>query len=607
MGTRRKHLAAFGCAVAATASMTSTLAAAPAQAAATAIFSWQLAALHTDNTGAVAETNYDLTSESESPKSSVVLYACANGSPLTIRLYHWTFSNGDPAITTRTCVTTWSRPLSAAYTTTDVTLTVFPFSGRPRTATHTIRYRDRVIASLGDSAASGEGAPQNGSPALWTARYCGRSGWAAGAQAALQVQRSLPDTTVHFWHLACAGASITAADSSPWWTKSDNGPLYFGGLLDSFHGTYGDQKDPPPPLLPPQITRLRQLQQQTGLVADRLLLTVGANDTHWSTVTEDCVDPAHRLTPHQQQVCLAGYASRVDHSVGLLPAHFNALARALARDAEWHGRVVINEYFDPLDSLSPQVQVCGGEVFASQYLRNWAITHVENPLQEDVHNAAARYGWHLVDGIRQAFQGHGVCWIDVNRRWVNSFSDSLVAQRDLDGTWHADRTGQSQMAGIMLRTPGLADVGSPIGAPQPAPPDQPDRLPPNAGLFDGTALVSADGRFRVLLQADGNLVLYAPGTRPLWATGTADPTVWDVVMQRDGNLVAYDQVGRPVFATGTDGHPGAWAIVQNDGNFVVYDAANRPLWATNTVQVAVPRSSANHRTPPRRTSPPPDS
>uniref|UniRef100_UPI0039780779 hypothetical protein n=1 Tax=Salmonella sp. SAL4431 TaxID=3159886 RepID=UPI0039780779 len=84
-------------------------------------FSWQLAALHTDSSGAVAETNYDFTAESRT--SPVVLSACAGGSPVTVRSYRWTFSNGDPAITTRNCVTTWSRPLSAAYTTTDVTLT----------------------------------------------------------------------------------------------------------------------------------------------------------------------------------------------------------------------------------------------------------------------------------------------------------------------------------------------------------------------------------------------------------------------------------------------------------------------------------------------------
>ena len=424
--------------------------------AAVASFTWQLDQLRADATGAVVETNYDFTDESR--RSPVTLNACGSSAPGGIRTFQWSFSNGDPTLTTTSCLATWQRPLSEAYTSTQVTLVATPVFGQPATVTHTIRYQDRVIASLGDSAASGEGAPQSGSPALWAARYCGRSGWAASAQAALRIQRSLQDTTIHFWHLACAGATITAADSRPWWDRDHNGPLYFGGMLDLYYGVYSDQTNP---AIPAQIDRLQQLQQQTGLAVDRLLITLGANDTHWATVTEDCLNPLHRLTPHQQQVCLQGYAPRVDQSVALLPSHFDALAQALARNPGWQGGVWINEYFDPLDSLSgPQTPFCGGEVFASQYLRNWAIAHVENPLQDDVQKAASRYGWHFVGGIRHAFQGHGVCWLDPNRRWVNSATDSLIAQGDLDGTWHANKTGQLVMASTMYNA-----IASHLGTP----------------------------------------------------------------------------------------------------------------------------------------------
>jgi hypothetical protein len=125
--------------------------------------------------------------------------------------------------------------------------------------------------------------------------------------------------------------------------------------------------------------------------------------------------------------------------------------------------------------------------------------------------------------------------------------------------------------------------------PQPPAPSQADRLLPTEGLITSGTLVSGDGRFTVILQADGNLVLYAPGTRPLWATSSADPTVWDAVMQPDGNLVVYNRSGLQLFATDTGGHPGAWAVIQNDGNFVIYDASNRALWATDTVITEIPR------------------
>ena len=172
----------------------------------------------------------------------------------------------------------------------------------------------------------------------------------------------------------------------------------------------------------------------------------------------------------------------------------------------------------------------------------------------------------------------------------------LHDQNDL-AMWTSGTDGHPGASAVMLDDGNFVindAAGSPLWAtdtvvpPQPPPPARGDRLQPGEGLIFGGTLVSGDGRFTVILQADGNLVLYAPGTRPLWASNTADPTVWDAVMEGDGNLVVYNRDQVPLFATGTYSHPGAWAVIQNDGNFVVYDAANKPLWATNTAVVDVP-------------------
>ena len=37
----------------------------------------------------------------------------------------------------------------------------------------------------------------------------------------------------------------------------------------------------------------------------------------------------------------------------------------------------------------------------------------------------------------------------------------------------------------------------------------------------GDYLLSQNGRFQCILQPDGNLVVYAPGNRPVWASNTA--------------------------------------------------------------------------------------
>jgi hypothetical protein len=93
----------------------------------------------------------------------------------------------------------------------------------------------------------------------------------------------------------------------------------------------------------------------------------------------------------------------------------------------------------------------------------------------------------------------------------------------------------------------------------------------NAGstLWHGQTLSSCDGRFALVMQNDGNLVLYQSGT-PLWATGTNGMGGYDAVMQNDGNLVVYTQSGTPLWASNTVGDSGAWLDLQDDGDLVIY-------------------------------------
>jgi len=103
---------------------------------------------------------------------------------------------------------------------------------------------------------------------------------------------------------------------------------------------------------------------------------------------------------------------------------------------------------------------------------------------------------------------------------------------------------------------------------------------PGDFLLPGQSRQSADGRFRLVYQVDGNLVLYQ-GSNPLWASATYGTTLGFVAMQADGNFVVYDST-RAVWASDTWGHPGAFLVVQDDGNTVIYSPGSSPLWATNT-------------------------
>jgi len=98
-------------------------------------------------------------------------------------------------------------------------------------------------------------------------------------------------------------------------------------------------------------------------------------------------------------------------------------------------------------------------------------------------------------------------------------------------------------------------------------------------LYPNEYVDSADGRFRLVYQGDGNLVLYAPGS-PLWASDT-DDAGW-AEMQGDGNLVVYNSSHTPVWASNTSGHEGAYTSVLSDGNVVLFRSDGHPLWSTGT-------------------------
>src|SRR5205085_2323893 len=64
------------------------------------------------------------------------------------------------------------------------------------------------------------------------------------------------------------------------------------------------------------------------------------------------------------------------------------------------------------------------------------------------------------------------------------------------------------------------------------------KLPVNATLQPGASLISPSGRYTLVMQSDGNLVLY-DGGNPTWASNTATGDASYAAMQGDGNLVVY--------------------------------------------------------------------
>lgn len=100
-------------------------------------------------------------------------------------------------------------------------------------------------------------------------------------------------------------------------------------------------------------------------------------------------------------------------------------------------------------------------------------------------------------------------------------------------------------------------------------------------LNPGDFVKSPDGRYTLVMQGDGNLVLYSADAAPIWNSGTAGRPNSYAVMQNDGNLVVYTAGNSPIWWSATWGNGASTLIVQNDGNLVIYrNSDNAFTWAT---------------------------
>jgi|SRR5215208_3232102 hypothetical protein len=121
-------------------------------------------------------------------------------------------------------------------------------------------------------------------------------------------------------------------------------------------------------------------------------------------------------------------------------------------------------------------------------------------------------------------------------------------------------------------------------------------LNPGDQLTIGQQLQSGNGLYALVMQQDGNLVLYegitTPPWRPVWATNTNNQQSVSrpvrAVMQQDGNFVLYSAQNNPVWAVGTAQNvgttivPGSRLVLQNNRNLILRSPQNTRVWASNT-------------------------
>ncbi|RFU40040.1 hypothetical protein DZF91_19195 [Actinomadura logoneensis] len=100
-------------------------------------------------------------------------------------------------------------------------------------------------------------------------------------------------------------------------------------------------------------------------------------------------------------------------------------------------------------------------------------------------------------------------------------------------------------------------------------------LKPGQTLKAGQYLRSTDGRYKLVMQADGNLVVYK-GSKSIWSSHT-----WvkgsAATMRTNGDL-AVAKGTHTYWRSHTDGNKGAYLTLRNDGNAVVYKG--KTLWSS---------------------------
>jgi hypothetical protein len=180
-------------------------------------------------------------------------------------------------------------------------------------------------------------------------------------------------------------------------------------------------------------------------------------------------------------------------------------------------------------------------------------------------------GGNLLDLRRAALHefGHvlGLGHPNEHGQTVTAIMNSRLS--NIDSLQADDTSGASSIYGSTT-TP------TPVAGPAPK---SSDTLPAGGRLTPGQSITSSSGRYRLLYQTDGNLVLYDDVSHSaVWASNTGGTNAGQALMQADGNFVVYDAQGTGLWASATPGNPNARLVLQNDGNGVVYRSDGLPIW-----------------------------
>ncbi|NVJ59386.1 MAG: metallophosphoesterase [Gammaproteobacteria bacterium] len=110
-------------------------------------------------------------------------------------------------------------------------------------------------------------------------------------------------------------------------------------------------------------------------------------------------------------------------------------------------------------------------------------------------------------------------------------------------------------------------------------PGESNSLQPGESLHAGNSIISNNGEYRLVMQQDGNLVIYNQQGQAIWSSNTVGSGADRLVYQSDGNLVIYAG-NQAVWSSGTGGVNSTRLVIKNDGTLVMRNGDNE-VWSSS--------------------------
>ena len=306
-------------------------------------------------------------------------------------------------------------------------------------ATTTAFGQNLTIVSIGDSLAAGEGNPNsfNSGNASWTNAPCHRS-QNNGRRFASNRINALPNVSTNFFDFSCSGATIDA------------------GLLGNQLTTQPDANNfSRSPQIDQVVNALGRVPNtdRTDAVIDILMISIGVNDVGFANVVTEC------MLPNGFTDCTTSNpvnTARNTLASGSFAGAYDRLGEAIRRRLPNTRRVYITEY--PVVMMSAAGNFCGNlddgtgdasMVGISAAEGEFLFNNVFLVLNDRVQQAAGRNGWTFVRGPEATFATHGYC-TSLQRRYINTLSDSLFRQGNQNGTMHPNIAGHEAYADALV-------------------------------------------------------------------------------------------------------------------------------------------------------------